>query len=111
MRGIDARLTQRRAWTFEHESARRTLLDQLKAQSLSGFGLDDRPAAVRAAGALVQYLRDTQKADLAHVRDIAFRAGADCLLDRSDDAAQPRGDRGGGRRPRPARCSTRSIAR
>ena len=33
-----------------------------------------------AAGALVQYLRDTQKADLAHVRDITFRTGADCLL-------------------------------
>src|SRR6185436_2275264 len=29
---------------------------------------------------LVQYLRDTQKADLAHVRDVAFRTGADCLL-------------------------------
>jgi DNA mismatch repair protein MutS len=76
----DARLTVAEAWTFEYESARRTLLAQLKAQSLQGFGLDDRPAAVAAAGALVQYLRDTQKADLAHVRDIAFRTGADCLL-------------------------------
>ena len=28
----------------------------------------------------MQYLRDTQKADLAHVRDVAFRAGADCLI-------------------------------
>ena len=37
-------------------------------------------AAVCAAGALVHYLRDTQKADLAHVREIAFRTGADCLL-------------------------------
>jgi DNA mismatch repair protein MutS len=75
-----ARLTAAEPWTFEYESARRTLLGQLNAQSLQGFGLDDRPAAVAAAGALVQYLRDTQKADLAHVRDIAFRAGADCLL-------------------------------
>jgi DNA mismatch repair protein MutS len=76
----DARLTATEPWTFEYESARRTLLCQLNAQSLHGFGLDDRPAAVAAAGALVQHLRDTQKADLAHVRDIAFRAGADCLL-------------------------------
>ncbi|PYR77227.1 MAG: DNA mismatch repair protein MutS [Acidobacteria bacterium] len=30
--------------------------------------------------ALVQYLKDTQKADLAHVRDVTFRTGADCLL-------------------------------
>ena len=77
---LDARLTQAEPWTFEYESARRTLLTQLDAQSLQGYGLDDRPAAVSAAGALVQYLRDTQKADLAHVRDVSFRTGADCLL-------------------------------
>jgi DNA mismatch repair protein MutS len=77
---IEARLTAAEPWTFEYESARRTLLGQLKAQTLQGFGLDDRPAAVAAAGALVQHLRDTQKADLAHVRDITFRTGADCLL-------------------------------
>jgi DNA mismatch repair protein MutS len=77
---VDARLTQAEPWTFEYESARRTLLGQLNAQSLQGYGLDDRPAAVSAAGALVHYLRDTQKADLAHVRDVSFRSGADCLL-------------------------------
>jgi DNA mismatch repair protein MutS len=75
-----ARLTSCEPWTFEYESARRTLLGQLQAQTLQGFGLDDRPAAVSAAGALVQYLRETQKADLAHVRDISFRSGADCLV-------------------------------
>ena len=77
---IEARLTQAEPWTFEYETARRTLLGQLKAQSLHGYGLDDRPAAVSAGGALVQHLRDTQKADLAHVRGIAFRTGADCLV-------------------------------
>jgi DNA mismatch repair protein MutS len=77
---INARVTYAACWTFDQESARGTLLDQLRAQSLLGFGLEDRPAAVRAAGALVYYLRDTQKADLAHVREVAFRAGADCLL-------------------------------
>ena len=77
---INARVTAAAGWTFDQESARRTLLEQLRAQSLLGFGLEDRPAAVRAAGALVHYLRDTQKADLAHVREVAFRAGADCLL-------------------------------
>jgi DNA mismatch repair protein MutS len=77
---LEARVTKADGWTFDLESARRTLLDQLQAKTLQGFGLENRPGAVRAAGALVQYLRDTQKADLAHVREIAFRAGADCLL-------------------------------
>src|SRR5213078_4966470 len=46
---VTARLTQAEPWTFEYESARRTLLGQLNAQSLQGYGLDDRPAAVSAA--------------------------------------------------------------
>jgi DNA mismatch repair ATPase MutS len=77
---LSARVTAAEAWTFELESARRTLLAQMQAHSLHGFGLSDRPAATCAAGALVHYLRDTQKADLAHVREIAFRTGADCMV-------------------------------
>src|SRR6476659_3513105 len=38
----DGRLTTAEPWTFEYESARRTLLGQLKAQTLQGFGLDHR---------------------------------------------------------------------
>src|SRR3954463_10165203 len=67
-------------WTFEHESARRTLLEQLRAGALEGFGLDAHPAATAAAGALVHHLRATQKVDLAHVRSIAYRQRADALL-------------------------------
>src|SRR5262249_4218797 len=64
----------------EFETARRTLLDQLRAAGLEGFGLDRRPAAIAAAGALVHYLRATQKVDLAHVRAITYRHRADALL-------------------------------
>jgi DNA mismatch repair protein MutS len=77
---IEARVTFVDGWRFELEAARRTLTEQLGTHGLDGFGLEDRPAAVRAAGALVHYLRETQKADLAHVREIAFRTGADCLV-------------------------------
>jgi DNA mismatch repair protein MutS len=67
------------SWIFETESARRALLAQLQTQSLHGFGLEDRTAAISAAGALVQYLRDTQKADLAHIREVSYRTGTDSL--------------------------------
>ncbi|MEQ1869736.1 MAG: DNA mismatch repair protein MutS [Vicinamibacterales bacterium] len=67
-------------WAFEPEAARRALLDQLRAGGLEGFGLDGHPLAVSAAGALVHYLRSTQKADLAHVRTVAYRQRADALL-------------------------------
>ena len=67
-------------WAFDAESARRTLLDQLQAGGLEGFGLDRHPAAVSAAGALVHYLRTTQKVGLAHVRAVRYRQRADSLL-------------------------------
>jgi DNA mismatch repair protein MutS len=67
-------------WAFDAETARRTLLDQLRAGGLEGFGLERRPAAVAAAGALVHYLKTTQKVDLAHVRSIHFRQRTDALL-------------------------------
>jgi DNA mismatch repair protein MutS len=68
------------AWAFEIESARRSLLEQLRAGGLEGFGLERHPAAVAAAGGLVHYLRDSQKVDLAHVRSITYRQRADALL-------------------------------
>jgi len=73
-------VTRVEPWTFEYEGARRTLLEQLQAGGLEGFGLDTHAAAVSAAGALLHYLRDTQRADLAHVRAVSFKTSADCLL-------------------------------
>ncbi|HVC18540.1 MAG TPA: DNA mismatch repair protein MutS [Vicinamibacterales bacterium] len=73
-------VTRIEPWAFEHRVAERTLAAQLQTQGLTGFGLDGHAAAVSAAGALVQYLKDTQKADLAHVRAIRFRPAADGLL-------------------------------
>jgi DNA mismatch repair protein MutS len=73
-------VTRVEPWTFEHESARRILLDQFRTSGLQGFGLDIHASAVCAAGALLHYLRDTQKAELAHVRSIAYKTSADCLL-------------------------------
>jgi DNA mismatch repair protein MutS len=73
-------VTEIDGWHFEVESARQTLLDQLRVSGLEGFGLERRQSAVCAAGALVRYLRDTQKADLAHVRSVRLRQVADGLL-------------------------------
>jgi DNA mismatch repair protein MutS len=75
-----ATLTAVEPWAFDGEAARRTLLDQLRTAGLEGFGLERHPGAVSAAGALVHYLRATQKVDLAHVRAISYRERADALL-------------------------------
>jgi DNA mismatch repair protein MutS len=73
-------VTTAEPWGFEPDTARKTLLAQLQAHGLEGFGLEGRPAAIQAAGGLVAYLRDTQKADLAHVRTIQYKSAADGLI-------------------------------
>jgi DNA mismatch repair protein MutS len=68
------------AWGFEPEAARACLLEQFHTRSLDGFGLESHPLAIRAGGALIRYLRDTQKVDLAHVRAASFRQAAETLV-------------------------------
>ena len=67
---------------FDLDRALRALLEQLGTTSLDGFGLDPvrHPAAIQAAGGLVQHLRDTQRADLEHLRTLGFRTRADHLV-------------------------------
>jgi DNA mismatch repair protein MutS len=73
-------VTTLEAWHFERSAAERTLTDQLRTRGLEGFGLAGHDTAIAAAGALVQYLRDTQKADLAHVRTISYKQLTDALV-------------------------------
>ncbi len=51
-------------YRFEHGAARQALLDLFEVSTLAGFGLQDKPLAVRAAGAIVAYLRETQRGAL-----------------------------------------------
>ncbi|MCL5995085.1 MAG: DNA mismatch repair protein MutS [Chloroflexi bacterium] len=48
------------AYRFELSSARQTLLGHFKVSTLAGFDLEDKPLALRAAGAILTYLNDTQ---------------------------------------------------
>jgi DNA mismatch repair protein MutS len=72
-------ITEADEGAFEVRSAERTLLEQLRVQSLDGFGMRDRVVATRAAGGLLRHLRDSHKADLGHVQTLAFRTSADAL--------------------------------
>jgi DNA mismatch repair protein MutS len=53
------------AWHFEASQARQVLIDHFQVTTLAGFGLDRKPLAVRAAGAILQYLKETQAGALA----------------------------------------------
>jgi len=54
-------------WRFEFEQAQHTLLQHFEVATLHGFGLGDKPQAIRAAGAILQYLTDTQKPALGQI--------------------------------------------
>ncbi|KWT82637.1 DNA mismatch repair protein MutS [Candidatus Magnetominusculus xianensis] len=51
-------------YCFDHSEAYRTALNFFKVSTLEGFGCEDKPAAVRAAGGLLSYLIETQKTGL-----------------------------------------------
>ncbi len=60
-------VTRRPPWHFDHDSAQRSLNRQFGTRDLSGFGCTDLPLAIGAAGALLQYLADTQRSALPHI--------------------------------------------
>jgi len=53
--GIESRLEE---WTFQIDYATRILREQFGVAELTGFGLDDHPQALSAAGAIIHYLRE-----------------------------------------------------
>lgn len=54
-------------FAFEHSNASQALLSQLKIGSLSVLNSSDKPAGVCAAGALLEYIKQTQKRSLTHI--------------------------------------------
>ncbi|WP_147651758.1 DNA mismatch repair protein MutS [Vulcaniibacterium gelatinicum] len=67
-------LRRRAPWLFDADSGRRQLLQFFRVHDLTGFGLEGRPLAVAAAGALLGYIEETQKQRLPHLTAIALEA-------------------------------------
>ena len=53
--------------SFSFKEAYRNLVEHFKTQSLEGFGCENMKAAISSAGALIYYLRETQKSPLDHI--------------------------------------------
>jgi DNA mismatch repair protein MutS len=60
-------VTEREAWRFSIEGAQRALLKHFKVKSLAGFGIDGDSPIVAAAGALLEYVSETQRAACEHI--------------------------------------------
>lgn len=75
-------LTGRPAWCFAKDECQRLLLEHFGTKTLEGFDVEDGSAAVTAAGALLDYIRDTQRSSLGHiVRLETFRRQRHMIID------------------------------
>jgi DNA mismatch repair protein MutS len=74
------RVTRRPPWHFELDSARRLLCAQFGTRDLDGFGCAGFDRGVSAAGALLQYVTDTQKTALPHLQSIAVERREDAVI-------------------------------
>lgn len=54
------------SWYFDDDSCKRIIMKHFKVNTLAGLGVEDFPAGLIAAGALLQYLYETQKTGLEH---------------------------------------------
>ncbi|WP_081759974.1 DNA mismatch repair protein MutS [Pseudoxanthomonas suwonensis] len=72
-------LRRRPPWLFDPDSGRRQLLRFFGLHDLTGFGIDDRPLAIAAAGALLGYVEETQKQQLPHLTSIALEASGEAI--------------------------------
>ena len=66
-------------WQFDFDSAQRLLAKQFGTADLKGFGCEDLPVAVAAAGALLQYVQQTQRGLLPHVIGLGVERNDDFI--------------------------------
>ncbi len=75
-------LTPLADWRFERAAAEQTLTAHFRVRTLDGYGLRDLPFAVSAAGAILHYLRETQRGSLAQITTVrAYSTASFMVLD------------------------------
>lgn len=80
----DGIVTARPDWEFSKDTAYRILMEHFGTASLEGFGCEDVGPALGAAGAVIQYLKETQKTSLKHIGKIQkYQADNRVLMDKA----------------------------
>ncbi len=73
-------ITRRPAWHFDPDTGQRLLREQFGTQDLAGFGCNDMPLAIAAAGCLIQYVTETQQSALPHITGLSVETRDDALI-------------------------------
>jgi DNA mismatch repair protein MutS len=69
-------LRRRPEWEFDIETSLALLNSQFGTKELTGFGVEDKLLGISAAGCLFQYVKDTQRTSLPHIRSIIFESAS-----------------------------------
>ena len=67
-------------WLFDLESAQLILTRHFKTKDLSGFGCENMPLAIQAAGCLLQYAKETQRNQLPHISNLKKETRSDSII-------------------------------
>ena len=66
-------------WVFNNDYANDLLKEQFKTQNLKGFGIQNLSAGLISAGAILHYLKDTQKSNLGHITKVALHNASEYM--------------------------------
>jgi DNA mismatch repair protein MutS len=70
---------ERPPWKYDTRQAGKLLCEQFQTRDLRGFGIEDLPTAVSAAGVLLDYVQETQRTALPHLRGIQLEQADEFL--------------------------------
>ncbi|MFP3029178.1 MAG: DNA mismatch repair protein MutS [Arsenophonus sp.] len=73
-------LRRRPLWEFELNTAKQQLNMQFGTKELIGFGVENATLALRAAGCLLQYIKNTQRTALPHIHSITMEQQKDSII-------------------------------
>jgi len=70
---------ERPPWKYDSRQAGKLLCEQFVTKDLRGFGIEDLPTAISAAGVLLDYVQETQRTALPHLRGIQLEQADEFL--------------------------------
>ncbi len=73
-------ITELEGWMFEFDKATQTILEHFSVSTLDGFGLANKPFIIRAVGAVLQYLMQTQKNMLPQITDLSTYSTSEFMV-------------------------------
>jgi DNA mismatch repair protein MutS len=73
-------IRRRPEWEFDLNTSKTTLNQQFGTKDLIGFGVEKAEFALCAAGALLQYIKDTQRTSLLHLQSIKLEQSIDTVI-------------------------------